>query len=78
MDLPMNKCPKCQAVLAAGEQKCSVCGASVSQELDLTLQQNAESEKSIQPAESESMSAARWQKAKNLFDAASELPPNSF
>jgi len=71
----MNKCPNCQAVLAAGEQNCRVCGASVSQEFEVTMRQNAESEKSIQPAESDSMSAARWQKAKNLFDVASELPP---
>jgi serine/threonine-protein kinase len=75
MVLPINKCPNCQAVLAAGEQKCRACGASVSQEFDLTLRQNAESEKNIQPAASDSMSATRWQKAKNLFDAASELPP---
>jgi len=59
MDLPMNKCPNCQAGLAAGEQKCRACGASVSQEFDLTLQQNSDSEKNIQPGASDSMSATR-------------------
>lgn len=72
----MNKCPQCLNILSVSIEVCPKCSFSLLEDKTRTLgSQDVDKTQSTKILSDEKMTPEKWQKIKQLFDAAQEISP---